>query len=253
MSASRTGSELFIVDNSEADWKVRDYLAEWCGLSGAIDIATGYFEIGALLALDERWQAVDRIRILMGDEVSLRTRRAFAEGLHKIGQRLDASLEAEKVRNDFLHGRPAIVEAIRAGKIQCRVYRKDKFHAKAYLTHARAAVIGSFGSGRLVELHPSGSERKRRIECPDLAARRWACCRTWYERHWEAAEDIAPDILRTLERHTEPCPPFVIWFKALRRVLSRPGTDAGPVGSAGIPDVPAYWTRISRTPIATCC
>ncbi|MBK9428005.1 MAG: hypothetical protein IPN63_11655 [Gammaproteobacteria bacterium] len=48
---SPTGSELFIVDNSDEDWKAARYLRDWCQLSSAIDIATGYFEIGALLAL----------------------------------------------------------------------------------------------------------------------------------------------------------------------------------------------------------
>ena len=48
----KPGSDLFIVDNSDADWKVRNYLAEWCGLAKSIDIATGYFEIGALLRPD---------------------------------------------------------------------------------------------------------------------------------------------------------------------------------------------------------
>lgn len=42
---NRSASELFIVDNSETDWKVRSYLWEWCELSRAIDIATGYFDI----------------------------------------------------------------------------------------------------------------------------------------------------------------------------------------------------------------
>ncbi len=46
---SVTGSELFIVDNSDTDWKVLRYLHDWCQLSQSIDIATGYFEIGALL------------------------------------------------------------------------------------------------------------------------------------------------------------------------------------------------------------
>ena len=214
MSDSRPGSELFIVDNSESDWKVRDYLVEWCDLSKAIDIATGYFEIGALLALREQWQAVERIRILMGDEVSLRTKRAFTAGLSKINQRLDASLEAEKVQNDFLHGVPAIVEAIRAGKIQCRVYRKDKFHAKAYLTHARAAVVGSFGLvGSSNFTGPGLSDNVElnvQVRGPEVGL-----LQAWYEQHWDAAEDITPDILRTLERHTDPHPPFVIWFKAL--------------------------------------
>src|SRR5271155_516727 len=94
-----TGSELFIVDNSDADWKVLRYLHDWCQISRAIDIATGYFEIGSLLGLKDEWQKVDQIRILMGDEVTLRTRTAFTEGLDRVRDRLDASLEAEKAKN----------------------------------------------------------------------------------------------------------------------------------------------------------
>ena len=138
------GGDLFIVDNSDINWKVRSYLSDWCELSSSIDIATGYFEIGALLSLAEKWQAVDRIRILMGDAVSYRTKRAFARGLERIQGQLEQSLEGEKAQNDFLEGVPAIVEAIRSGKIQCRVYRREKFHAKAYITHGRLAVLGSF-------------------------------------------------------------------------------------------------------------
>ena len=70
---SKTGSELFIVDNSEEDWKVLRYLNDWCQISKAMDIATGYFEIGSLLALKDEWQKVDHIRILMGDEITRRT------------------------------------------------------------------------------------------------------------------------------------------------------------------------------------
>jgi len=44
----KPGSELFIVDNSDADWKVRDYLHDWCQISGKIDIANGCFDIGGL-------------------------------------------------------------------------------------------------------------------------------------------------------------------------------------------------------------
>src|SRR5690554_1001463 len=118
---SKSGSELFIVDNSNVDWKVQRYLSDWCQISSQIDIATGYFEIGSLLALGDAWQKVDKIRILMGDEVSLRTKRAFEDGLAKATQTLDDSLEATKESNDFLVGVPAIVEGIRTGKISCRV------------------------------------------------------------------------------------------------------------------------------------
>jgi superfamily II DNA or RNA helicase len=193
---------------------VRSYLSDWCELSSSIDIATGYFEIGALLSLAEKWQAVDRIRILMGDAVSYRTKRAFARGLERIQGQLEQSLEGEKAQNDFLEGVPAIVEAIRSGKIQCRVYRREKFHAKAYITHGRLAVLGSFalvGSSNftypgLVE----NAELSVQIKGPEVGL-----LQEWYERYWEEAEDITPDILRTVERHTRPRTPFEIWFKAL--------------------------------------
>ena len=79
--ATKTGNDLFIVDNSDDDWKVLNYLAEWSEISHKFDIATGYFEIGALLALHGKWQKLDQVRILMGDEVTKRTHRALVEGL----------------------------------------------------------------------------------------------------------------------------------------------------------------------------
>src|SRR5665647_1981005 len=69
----KSGGELFIVDNSDEAWKGLKYLQDWTEIASAFDIATGYFEIGALLALDGHWQKLDKIRILMGDEVSART------------------------------------------------------------------------------------------------------------------------------------------------------------------------------------
>lgn len=41
----KTGNDLFIVDNSDEDWKVLNYLKEWADISSRFDIATGYFEI----------------------------------------------------------------------------------------------------------------------------------------------------------------------------------------------------------------
>jgi len=147
---AKSGGELFIVDNSDTEWKGLRYLQEWTEIASAFDIATGFFEIGSLLALDGRWQKLDHIRILMGDQASARTKQAILEGLRQhVCRKLDASLENEKESNDLLAGTAAIVQAIRQGKPQCRVYAKRKFHAKAYITRPRVAVIGSvalFGS-----------------------------------------------------------------------------------------------------------
>jgi len=47
---------LFIVDNSDEQWTAARYLHDWCDVARALDVATGYFEIGSLLALDGEWQ-----------------------------------------------------------------------------------------------------------------------------------------------------------------------------------------------------
>jgi hypothetical protein len=212
---SPTGSELFIVDNSDDEWKVVRYLHDWCQLSKSIDIATGYFEIGSLLALKGEWQKIDQIRILMGDEVSLRTKRAFEDGLSKAESTLDQSLEAEKAKNDFLGGVPAIAEAIRSGKIKCKVYRKDKFHAKAYITHARLEVVGAsalVGSSNFT--FPGLTENIElnvQINGPTVTV-----LQEWYEEHWDVAEDVTAEILRVIERQIALYTPFDVYAKALR-------------------------------------
>ena len=211
----RTGSELFIVDNSDHDWKVLQYVRDWCGLSQSIDIATGFFEIGALLGLNDEWQKVDHIRILMGDEISQRTKRAFTASMAQVTARLDGSLESEKEKNDFLAGVPAIVAAIRAGKIECRVYRKAKFHAKAYITHARAAVIGAFSLVGSSNFTLPGLTENVELNV-QITGRQVSALQEWYERYWNAAEDVTPDILRTIERHVREYSPFDVYAKALQ-------------------------------------
>lgn len=212
-SPRKTSGELFIVDNSDEYWKGQDYLREWCEIARAFDIATGYFEIGGLLALDGHWQKLEQIRILMGDEVSKRTQDAFYRALTLIEAKLDASLESEKDRDDFLRGVPAIVAALKSGKIVCKVYRERKFHAKAYITHSKFEVMGStalVGSSNFTR--PGLTENielnvRLRSEVETLQA--------WYEKYWSEAEDVTPEIVQVIERHVREYSPFEVYAKAL--------------------------------------
>jgi len=210
----QNGSDLFIVDNSDQDWKVRNYLHEWIDLAHKFDIATGYFEIGALLALEGQWQKLEKIRILMGDEVSKRTKKALLAGVETAKQILDASIEREKEKNDFLTGVPAIVEAIKKNQIECRIYTKDKFHAKAYITHAKHAVIGAtalVGSSNFT--YPGLTDN---VELNIQIRREVDLLQEWYERHWEEGQPISEDILKVIERHTQEYSPFEVYAKALQ-------------------------------------
>jgi len=210
----RRGGDLFIVDNSDADWKVVDYLSEWSDLARQFDIATGSFEIGALLALDGRWQQLETLRILMGDEVTKRTRQALLAGVEQAKRVLDDSIETEKEKNDFLRGVPGVVEALQAGRILCRVYNKKKFHAKAFITHAKHAVIGPaalVGSSNF-----TGPGLSENVELNVQIQREVSDLQEWFDRHWRDAHDITEDILRVIERHTRVYTPFEVYAKALQ-------------------------------------
>jgi len=37
----------------------------------------------------------------------------------------------------------------------------------------------------------------------------------WFEEHWKEAEDVTPEILKTVERHTKAYTPFEVYTKAL--------------------------------------
>lgn len=205
--------DLFVVDNSDSEWKVQKYLSEWCELSTRFDIATGYFEIGSLLSLDPKWQRLKKIRILMGDEVSKRTRQAFVDGLSNITSKLDDSIEDEKEENDFLEGVPAIVDAIQRKNIECRVYRKKKFHAKAYITYSRFDVVGSAALVGSSNFTLPGLTQN--VELNIQIRREVELLQEWFEKHWAEAEDVTPDILKTIERHTQEYTPFEVYAKSL--------------------------------------
>ena len=111
---------LYIVDNSSEKASVKNYLSEWCSIFKQMDIATGYFEIGGLLTLGEDWQKLDKIRIILGNEVTKRTKDVIEEVAQTMIERFRTSMEHEQEKNEFLIGVPAIIKAMKSGKIECR-------------------------------------------------------------------------------------------------------------------------------------
>jgi hypothetical protein len=203
----------FIVDNTSDDWKALQYVREWCDLSESIDIATGHFEIGAFLALDGAWQKVDRIRLLIGGE----TNRATADA---IATALDHSIKVERQEGDaFLMGVEAVVDGIRNGKIEIRVYKPRKFHAKAYITHGRHRVVGSaalVGSSNFTRPGLTQNvELNVRFQGPEVAE-----LQAWYEEHWAQATPVNTELLAVLNHNVREFSPFEVYAKALQALTA---------------------------------
>ncbi len=217
MTARSRGRDLFIVDNSVSGWTGLRYLKEWTGIAKAFDIATGYFEIGALLALDGEWQGLDRIRILMGAETTCRTRKALLEAVRRHAlDRLDRSLEENKKPNPFLHGVPAVLDALRSGQIECRVYDRDKFHAKTYITHARLEVVGAQALVGSSNFTRPGLTENVELNVQVQSAREVAQLQEWFETHWKLAREVNDAVIETISRHTRRYLPFDVYAKALQ-------------------------------------
>lgn len=229
-------SEQFIVDNTAEDWKALQYLREWCDISSAIDIATGHFEIGAFLALDGAWQKVDKIRLLIGGETSRTTADAIAAAL-------DASIVVEREKGDtFLTGIEAVVDGIRAGRIEIRVYTLKKFHAKAYITHSKLKVVGSaalVGSSNFTRPGLTQNvELNVKFQGPEVAD-----LQEWYEQHWDEASPVNEYVLSVLEHNTRAFTPFEVYAKALHALTDNVDpTDKGweESGSAIYPLLAPY-------------
>lgn len=231
VNGTRRGGDLFIVDNTHGEWKVRDYLREWTEISHTFDIATGGFEIGGLLALDGHWQRLEKVRILMGNEVTKRTKKALLAGLEILKQILDSSIEKEKEANDFLAGVPGIVDSLRRKQIECRIYNKDRFHAKAYITHLKLSVVPStalVGSSNFS--FPGLTEN---VELNVQIRNEVEALQEWYERHWNEAEDITAEILKLIERHTFEYKPFDVYAKSLQEYFRGHEMSAGEWELAG--------------------
>lgn len=206
----KTAGDFFIVDNSEEHWKALQYVKEWCQISESIDIATGYFEIGALLRLDGEWQKVDKIRILIGAATSQATVETVREALNN----LEVSLDTEIQGDPFLSGLEGIIQAIKLGRIEIKAFRNKKFHAKAYITHGRLDVVGSAALVGSSNFTPAGLtkniELNVRFTGPEVRE-----LQGWFEEYWAQGESILDDILQVVEAYDRDWTPLEVYAKAL--------------------------------------
>ena len=117
------------------------------------------------------------------------------------------------------------MDALKKGQILCKVYTKEKFHAKAYITHAKHAVIGAValvGSSNFT--YPGLSDN---VELNIQIRREVELLQEWYERHWKEAQEITPEVLQVIERHTHEYTPFEVYAKALQEFFRGHEITAG--------------------------
>ena len=177
-----------------------------------LDIATGTFEIGAFLSLRKRWQHLEGIRLLMGDETTKRTKEHLIRALQEA---TDANIESEKEKDDTLHGLAAVRDAIRTGKIAVRVYDKAKFHAKLNLMHAQNSSPVDFATVGSSNFTRPGLTQNVELNSFITDATHIKNLNEWYDARWEEASEVKAELLRTIDPHLKEYSPFTVYAKAL--------------------------------------
>lgn len=216
-------NRLYIVDNSTNEQNVEHYLKEWCSVSKQMDIATGYLEIGGLLDLDQNWQKLDKIRIILGNEVTKRTKDIIDAVVNSMIDKWNESITIENETNEFLIGVPAIIEAMRTRKIECRVFDKSKFHAKAYITYFRDDYKEQFipamnlpdGYALVGSSNFTHAGLTKNIELNVQLSNEVSELQEWFEERWEESQDITDALLTVVERHCKEYSPYDVYLRSM--------------------------------------
>lgn len=179
-----------------------------------VDIATGYFQVGAFPLLGDAWRSVHRIRLLMGDEQQRKTKSLF------VSEQLESDvngIEAAKEADDWgaLDGLEAVRNAVQTGQIEARVYTRAKFHAKAYYIHGTGqtdyALVGSSNFTR------PGLTQNLELNMLTKDDSQIEKLKEWYERAWEEAEEVRHELIRVIEPHIREYTPFEVYLRAMRQ------------------------------------
>ncbi|MCX6654406.1 MAG: helicase-related protein [Candidatus Bathyarchaeota archaeon] len=109
-----------------------------------------------------------------------------------------------------------MLQALKSGQIECRVYDRIKFHAKAYITHSKLEVIGSQALVGSSNFTATGLTTNIELNVQIQSAREVAQLQEWFEKHWNEASNISDAVIETISRHTHLYTPFDVYAKALQ-------------------------------------
>ena len=110
-------------------------------------------------------------------------------------------------------------------KIECKIYTKDKFHAKAYITHAKQAVVGSSALVGSSNFTLPGITTN--VELNIQIRREVEILQQWYEEHWKKAEDVSEELLKVIERQIHEYLPFEVYAKSFQEFFRGHEMTAG--------------------------
>jgi len=130
-----------IIDNER--FRLLDVLKDISGDFTDLSIATGYWDLKAMLALKDELENLGKIRILIGREPQIQRAHVGEPEVDFPGQDIEIDLQDLAPESDLREIALKTKEWLENGKLEVRVYRRSFLHAKTY-------IFGNFNSEKAV-------------------------------------------------------------------------------------------------------
>lgn len=216
-----------VIDNNKI--LLRDVLLETLPKIETADFALGYFFISGFAVIIEPIKKLKKLRLLISPTTDPQTAEALKLGLKTVRQvkkelsdqqfvnakKLDKiknsanentikSLELMEQSNDDQNVVTQLVQMMKDGKVEVRIYKKEKLHAKAYLfelkkSHQVPGVkgIGIVGSSNL---SLAGLEHSSELNLLTAHLADYENLKEWFEKLWKDGLEYTEDFEEILGR-----------------------------------------------------
>lgn len=175
-------------------------------------IATAYFSLDALNLISQNLLKADKVRLIYGGEANARDRNAILAAMRSDSEE---RLLDDRKNDPLLSGLVYAKQLIEEGRLEARIYRRQNFHAKLYISHRQGEppVSGIVGSGNFTR---SGLTQNVELNLKTQEEQTLKLVE-WYESKWAEAEqdDFTEELRIEIERHLNLYSPHAIYLKAL--------------------------------------
>lgn len=175
-------------------------------------IATAFFSLDALNLMGDKLNQFQKVRLIFGGDAAPSQRNKLLQAMR---ERSEADLVKQREQDPLLTGLTFASKLIEEGRLEARVYTRDKFHAKAYLAHCTGhpPLNGILGSGNFTR---PGLTQNIELNV-HLTIDQTVQLKDWFEDVWKASEadKITADLLQEVRRQIDLYAPYAIYQKAL--------------------------------------
>ena len=228
-----------IIDNR--DELLAEHVCKILQQSESVKFAVGYFFVSGLQEIRNQLAHISKVRLLIGNQSNQETIDALMQReMHpqrvqsaigklqnakekkriaeETGKGIREALSVPPLTDDTEELLAEIKSWLTSGKLEVRVYTKEKLHAKAYLfaypEKAYEEGIGIVGSSNLTL---SGLRNNTELNVLVHGNDNYRQLNTWFDRLWEEGEPFSDGLMREIEQSwaSPTYTPWDIYLKTL--------------------------------------